>query len=453
MNPTAPVSLRLRALLGTTLALSLAAVGSQLLRPSAHVAPLGVVTSQGSSVKVEARMSHPAVGANTGVFFSELTVTLDEDLPAAERVSMAVVLDRSGSMSGAKMDDARRAVHRLIDRLSDGDELALVSFSSDVTPGELVRIDAEQRARLHRELDALVASGGTNVEAGLNAGQRALSYAKGAPRLVLISDGQPTEGQVVPEVLRAMVQRIHQGVTVSALGVGTDYDGQLLSRLAEAGGGMVGHLTDSATLDEVLGLELSAARTAAARNVSLDLQLVNADVVDVPGRTWESTGPRTLRISLADLRPHVPTRVMVNLRPGVGLEWGDEVRVNAQVQWRFGGDAGRRSSLAVALPVVDTLDEGQRDEALFARGVSALANVRLLAAASAYERGDDATASGILDEARGLFGMSADALAGQTETESLRRQYGSARGEERKLLGKGLQKKSLATFGRENEGY
>jgi Ca-activated chloride channel family protein len=95
-----------------------------------------------------------------------------------------------------------------------------------------------------------------------------------------------------------------------------------------------------------------------------------------------------------------------------------------------------------------------RDEAVYSRGIGAVGSLKLVAAAAAWERGDTAGATSLLDNARALFGMSADALAGQAEVDSVRRSMkGSMGTTERRELARGLEKKKLTDFGKENEGY
>ena len=119
-----------RILLGSALALSLAAFMSAVTRPRPVVAKPGeVAVSTGGAVRIEARPSHTAVLENGSEMFAELTVTLDGDVKNREQpISLALVLDTSGSMSGNKLGDARKAAHRLVDLMTDSDELALVSF-------------------------------------------------------------------------------------------------------------------------------------------------------------------------------------------------------------------------------------------------------------------------------------------------------------------------------------
>jgi Ca-activated chloride channel family protein len=265
-----PPLTKTRALLTSALVLSLAAVVSVALKPRPAVGQGGAVIAEGGGVKVEARSSHVALAERGTELFAEYNVTLEGGLEVPHHVSLALVLDRSGSMSGQKLLDARRAAHRMVDLLRDGDELALISFGSDVSGGARRTLDAATRARLHEEIDAIEAAGSTFLSGGIEAGRAALMDATGARRLVVVSDGQPTIGLADEASLAALVSRVHEGlITVTALGVGTDYDGLLMQHLAEAGGGMYGYLKDASALEEVLGQEVTAARAAIARNVEI----------------------------------------------------------------------------------------------------------------------------------------------------------------------------------------
>ncbi len=455
MNNPGPLT-KTRALLIGALLLSLAALVSVALKPRPTVVqPGGLAVSKGSAVRVEARSSHAAVHENGTEFFTELTVTLDEhESTPVERVSLALVLDHSGSMSGQKMEDAKKAAHRLVDLMQDGDELTLVSFGSDVNAGERTQLNASSRPALHAAIDLVQASGSTFISGGVTAGWAALKSATGARRLVLVSDGQPTVGLTDEASLAQLIGQVHQdAITVTALGVGSDYDGMLMQHLAERGGGMYGYLKDASTLEEVLGLEVTAARLAVARNVELQLDSNELQVIDSPGRHVEWRSGRAV-LHLADLRPGLPTRVFVRVRSHRASA-GDRPQFAASVTWRATGGAPQRSDVGLALTVVDDVAQvdASRDEAVYARGITALGSLQLVAAAAAYERGDVATATGLFDSARAVFGMSADALAGQAEVDDTRRAYGSASTEERKSMGRKLESKKLTSFGRMNEGY
>ena len=160
-----------RILLGSALALSLAAFMSVVTKPRPFVAKPGeVAVSKGGAVRIEARPSHTAVLENGGELFAEFTLTLEGEAKEAQPLSLALVLDTSGSMSGSKLEDARKAAHRLVDLLTERDELALISFGTELTVAERRRITPESRAAFHAAIDALQAEGAPTSRAGSRPG-------------------------------------------------------------------------------------------------------------------------------------------------------------------------------------------------------------------------------------------------------------------------------------------
>lgn len=446
-----------RILLGSALALSLMAVMAVVTRPRPVIAKPGeVAVSKGGSVRVEARPSHTAVHANGTELFAEYTVTLVSELGGEQPISLALVLDTSGSMAGSKLEDARKAAHRLVDLLGERDELALVSFGSDITTADLRKVTPESRQAFHAAIDTLQASGATNISGATEAGWTSLRRASGARRLVLVSDGQPTVGLVTPRELSTLVGRVHDdSITVTALGVGSDIDGNLMMNLAERGGGMYGYLANASALEEILGREVGAARSAVARNVELTFQSASLRVVEAPGRQLDQTADGRQVLHLADLRPHTPTRVLVRVEsPRSSVD--DRASLSATVSWRSLRGEPQRSDVGFTVAVVEDERDvlASRDEAVFSRGVGAAGNLKLLAAAAAWERGDSAQATSLLDNARALFGMSADALAGQSEVDATRVRFSKTTDAQgKKEFARGLERKKLSDFGKENEGY
>lgn len=448
---------RLRLFLGSALTLSLAAVLAVATRP-APIVPKNPpsASAHDGALKLDGRLSHPVVHVEGSELYAEYTVRIDDEPVSVteQPISMALVLDRSGSMSGSKLEDARRAAHRFVDLLDARDELTFITFSDRVEATALLTMSDDNKATVHAAIDAVTASGATFLSGGIDSAMSTLASARGARRMVVVSDGQPTAGIVEESGLVSLVGRAHDvGITVTALGVGAEYDGLLMQHLAERGGGMYGYLRDATVLNEVLSKEVAAARSARVRNVELVLATDGLRVLEVPGRHARSTH-EGLVLHLADLRPGSPTRVLVRLQSGRALPEG-ELSLTATLRWRPLDGEAQSSRVALSVRTVDDADlvTTKREESLWAKGVAAAGTVRMVAAAAAYERGDVAGASSLLDNAKALFGTSADALAGQAEVDTMRRDFGSASTSRRKELSRSLESKGLKTFGRENEGY
>src|SRR5207302_7004873 len=115
--------------------------------------------------------------------------------------------------------------------------------------------------------------GGTNIGAGLTTARdlmlAQLSEYK-VNRMILISDGQPTEGVTDAASITQLAADIRKaGVSVSAIGVGTDFNEDLMQSIAEMGTGAYGYLNDASQLATIFQKDLAQATTTVARNVTL----------------------------------------------------------------------------------------------------------------------------------------------------------------------------------------
>lgn len=266
------------ALLGGTLALGAAA--GRIADP----APLGrepakrfEATSSGP-VHFSGHLDRSAVLAGgDGIVRIELALRADATgaaSPARLPTDLIVVLDRSGSMAGEKIAHARAAIRALVDRLGPEDRFSLVTYASaaelrvplgDVTPAA--------RGDWLASVDSLLPGGGTNLSAGLDLALATLDGARRAgrsPRVVLISDGLANQGDVSREGLRARAVRSATGESpLSAVGVGLDFDEELMASLADAGTGNFYYLESAVGLSEVFASELATARETVAAAVTI----------------------------------------------------------------------------------------------------------------------------------------------------------------------------------------
>jgi Ca-activated chloride channel family protein len=209
--------------------------------------------------------------------------------PAAVRAptDLVVVLDRSGSMLGEKMEQARAAVRALIANLGDADRFALVTYSD----GAQIAIPLEGaagRARWSAVVDAIRADGGTAMSVGLD---RALDLVDAGrrpgrvPRVVLISDGLANQGDVSREGLLRRAARAARGeYALSTVGVGADFDEGLMAALADAGTGNFHFLASATGLDRVLASEFATARDTVASGLRVAIEPApGVRVVDAAG--------------------------------------------------------------------------------------------------------------------------------------------------------------------------
>ncbi|MFP4310099.1 MAG: vWA domain-containing protein [Desulfococcaceae bacterium] len=201
-------------------------------------------------------------------------VESDKHAPA-QSVDLVIVLDRSGSMAGPKMDNALAAIRGLLDRLGPSDRFALVSYASRVRRDTaLLPVTPANRKRLRATLDRIRPGGGTNLGGGLRMGIDSLRSAEtatnGLSRVVLVSDGLANEGIVDPEALGRMAANATESrLSVSTVGVGADFNERLMTALADRGTGAYYFLDRPEAFAAVFESAFREARQAVASGLEI----------------------------------------------------------------------------------------------------------------------------------------------------------------------------------------
>ena len=240
--------------------------------------PTTFKTVSNGSLTMTGRLSHPFVSLGHQDVFATVDLVA-VDVPGKQRapVNLALVIDRSGSMSGFKLNQAKQAARQLISQLSPTDRLAIVHYGSDVKSLDGMLATPSNKEKMFAYVDGIWDDGGTNIGAGLTTGRDLLLSARNefkVNRLILISDGQPTEGLVEFDGLTAIVKDIRTyGVSVSSVGVGDDFNEQLMSAFAEVGAGAYAYLQDASQLAAIFQKDLNAAGLMVARGVSLTFRV------------------------------------------------------------------------------------------------------------------------------------------------------------------------------------
>jgi Ca-activated chloride channel family protein len=207
-----------------------------------------------------------------------LKVALDGRRPvtAARRapVNLALVIDQSGSMAGEKIARAREAALEAVSRLSPDDLAALVVYDSEVitlVPSRRVG-DGEELARAIRQIEA---GGGTALHGGVVVGAQELrKHIEGAytHRVLLLSDGQANVGARTPEALGSLGARlVREGISVTTIGLGLDYNEDLMTRLARRSDGNTYFVARSRDLPRIFAEELGDVLSIVARRVVIEL--------------------------------------------------------------------------------------------------------------------------------------------------------------------------------------
>jgi Ca-activated chloride channel homolog len=178
-------------------------------------------------------------------------------------LALALVIDRSGSMSGPKMDLTKEAARGAAELMQPEDLIAVVAFDSQ--PHTVVRLQpASNRQRILADIGGIRTGGGTNILPGLReAVDQLLAASARRKHIIVLSDGQsPVEGiaELVDEAAAARI-------TLSAVGVGDGADVAVLQMIASRGGGRFYHSRDPASVPRIFTRETAGltAQPAAER--------------------------------------------------------------------------------------------------------------------------------------------------------------------------------------------
>jgi Ca-activated chloride channel family protein len=190
------------------------------------------------------------------------------------QVNAALVLDVSGSMSGEKMQQSVQAAHTAIDMLKNGDVLSIVAYSDYarvVIPATV--ITSWNREQFHSAVNRLEADGSTALFDGVSLGAQELArhYSpQKVNRVILLSDGQANVGPSSPYELGNLGEVLRrQGITVSTIGLGNDYNADLMYELAARSDGNHVFVESPRMLASIFEKEFSSLMAVVAQNVEI----------------------------------------------------------------------------------------------------------------------------------------------------------------------------------------
>src|SRR5678815_618417 len=242
-------------------------------------------------------------------------------------LNLSLVLDRSGSMEGEKMVRAREAAMFCVDQMLPTDRLSVVTFDDRIEvlfPSEPVTNKQSMKDLISR----VTARGSTAlheawVHGGLTVSERMLD--QGINRVVLITDGLANVGITNTDEIVTQAMGLYQrGVSTSTIGIGADFNEDLLMPMAQAGGGNAWHVVEPNDMQRIFQVELEGLIAQFAHTVSLSL--IPADGVRVVDLLNDFELTETGRYRLPNLQAGSPLEIVVQLRVGAE-EVGTQMRL------------------------------------------------------------------------------------------------------------------------------
>jgi Ca-activated chloride channel homolog len=251
-------------------------------------------------------------------------------------IALAVVLDRSGSMHGEPLENAKAAASALVTSLADDDAFSIVTFSDrDELVVKMGKATKDHKAEALAAIDRIVDEGGTCTSCGISRGTTELESSTlattGVKRMVLISDGQANEGiWDRDELVQLAESTAANGISMSTVGVGLDFDEQTMIRLGENGHGNYYFVKDTANLAKMFQTELTNISTTVATDVQLMVtETAGTQIEYAYGYPMTRTDRGRVMIPVADLRAGETRKVVLHAHvidshvAKFGLLWKD----------------------------------------------------------------------------------------------------------------------------------
>jgi Ca-activated chloride channel family protein len=325
------------------------------------VAPARATADFGAGTFAAAASSEKILQRGDGELFVSLELEA-RDAARADRppMNVAIVIDHSGSMQGEKIAHARAAAAGLVERLGPADRAAVIQYDDEAQVlAPMMATDAAGKARLTQAIRAIRDAGGTNLGGGLELGRdeilRNLEPGR-VNREILLSDGNANVGVTdIPSLARMASDASERGVRISTIGLGIDYNEDLMERVADTGRGAYYYVKDAGGLDNVFAGELKALQATVA--TSAEVRLVPAcagvEIAEIYGYPTRREGQAVI-VPLADLAGGDKRKVVARLKVPTALAGSAKV-LDAAFAY-VPADGGPRKETATAIGVEVSAD-------------------------------------------------------------------------------------------------
>lgn len=342
------------------------------------------------------------------------------------RLNLTLVLDHSKSMDGNRIEKVKIAAHQIIDNLKDDDILSIVGFNDraetliDATP-------VSDRPGLKARVSLMQASGGTEIFHGLNEGvtqNRAYLAPKLVNHIILLTDGHTYGDQ--ERCLELAEAAAREGIGISAMGLGSDWNDEFLDQLASKTGGTSEYINSANAVNRFLTQRVRNLVNAFAERLHLSISPDPDVEFELAFRLLPSPQPLHLEngeLLLGSLEPNRPISLLLQLQLPGELNFGFRSIVRLQATGDILGNARQQFATLsdIAIEVVENASTEEPPQSIL-DALSKLTLYRLQERAQeALESGDRAEATRRLENlATRLLEHGEEELAKQTLIEARR---------------------------------
>ncbi|MBX2992444.1 MAG: VWA domain-containing protein [Bacteroidetes bacterium] len=381
------------------------------------------------TISMEGKLNCPYITSSGGTVYLQIILTTSGfERPSRERrpMNLSVVLDRSGSMSDQrKMEYAKTALATLIDKLERDDIFSLVVYDDVVDVMHSAQRVGSDRNRLKQLVSDIYPRNSTNLGGGMIEGLKQVEKNVGKEyvnRVILLSDGLANQGITSPIELNRIAKRYRErSISLTTMGVGLEYNENLMIGLAESGGGNYYFIESPTQLASMMNREFNSASSIVAQNVSIELQLgKGVRLLDVIGCETIS-GRNVYRIPIGDVYANDTREITVELSIPKGS--GTATVATGNVRYESSRISFRPSFAASVVYTSDlVLIDRNRDMEVQAKADVAASTRDVERAMKALDEGRKEEAQAQLQSAKAFLGSSPAAASSGAGGDAIRAQ-------------------------------
>lgn len=259
------------------------------------------VMADAKQVSLDVALAHPTMLVNdNSKAENHLRIALTGfELPSSKQrmdVNVAIVIDKSGSMQGEKIAQAREAAIQAVDRLGDKDIVSVIVYDTSVNV-IVPATKASDRREIKEKIRRIQADGNTALFAGVSKGAaevRKFLDDRRVNRVILLSDGLANVGPSSPAELEQLGRSlIKEGISVTTLGLGLGYNEDLMTKLAMASSGNHVFIEEAENLVKVFQNEFDDVLSVVAQKIHIRARLADGvravKVLNYPAEIYGQT--------------------------------------------------------------------------------------------------------------------------------------------------------------------
>ncbi len=229
-------------------------------------------------VQMDVELSHPVMESDKKQHAYLRVKLTGFEMPSSFQrtpLNVALVLDRSGSMSGEKIEKTKEAAIAFVNRLKDDDIVSIITYDDRINV-LLAATKLHNRQSVIQKIRQIRPGGSTALYAGVTAGAQELrkfADKKRVSRIILLSDGIANKGPSTPSALADLgAKLIREGFSVTTLGLGDGYNEDLMTQLAAKSDGNHKFLRTTEDIRKFFNKELGVIGAIVARDVTIEIE-------------------------------------------------------------------------------------------------------------------------------------------------------------------------------------